>query len=200
MLDDGIGPAVYDELKSYTFSGPAFEADPLDPFAAYSDAKTSNVAIFNLACMSLDYVEVVNKSDLIITVDAADGTGAEPGTIFRYTPDDMAGRSPATESLHDLKLKDLFDAAAFLGYTARGLCFGMQVKNPDPPTHMIGLTTPVHKKLADLVDTILAELVHNGVEITEKKTGVHVAPGFHHSVQIPEEIRKPEDSHSGHIK
>ncbi len=219
MLDDGIGPAVYDELKSYSFSGPGFQADAIDPFSGgtsdtwkggsskggsskggssdgkSSDEKTSNgepepsqVAIFNLACMSLDYVEVVNKSDLIISVDAVDGTGEEPGTVFRYSPDDLAGRSPATTSLHDLKLKDLFDAASFLGYNAKGLCFGMQVKNPDPPTHMIGLTTPVHEKLGNLVDAVLAELVHEGVQVTEIATGKKVGPGFHHTLQIPNEI------------
>lgn len=194
-LDDGLGPAVYDELKSYEFSGPGFTADPLHPFDAdAAKDETSQVAIFDLACMSLDYVELVNESDLVITVDAIDGTGQEPGTIFRYSPDDMMGRSPATESLHDLKLKGLFDAAAFLGYNAKGVCYGMQVKNPDPPTHMIGLTTPVHQKLAQLVDTILAELVNDGVSITEIATGKKVQPGFHHTLQTTDEVSDADEA------
>ncbi len=111
MLDDGVGPAVYEELlKRYDIP--------------------DNVTLFDLGCLTLNMIERVREYDVIITVDAVDGTDAEPGTVFRFAPDAMARHSGATASLHDLKLVDLFDAATLLGYEAEGLCLGMQVEEP----------------------------------------------------------------------
>lgn len=163
MLDDGLGPAVYQEMQVYDCEPP--------------------VDFFDVGCMSLDYLNAVEKYDLIITVDALDGTESDPGTIFRFDPDDMARRSPGTQSLHDLKLSDLFDSAILLGYTARGVCLGMQVQNSSPAQVTVGLTPPVYEKLADLVDCVLAELVGAGVQVTERETGELVEPGFHHTLK-----------------
>lgn len=168
MLDDGIGPAVYEELQAYIFD---------------SSGDAPHVDLFDVGCMSLDYLDAVNRYDLLITVDAIDGTDAQPGTIFRFDPDDMARRAFGSQSLHDLKLSDLFDSAALLGYEAEGVCFGMQVKNSSPAQVTIGLTPPVFDKLPDLVDCVLAELTAHGVRACVQKTGQHVEPGFHHAMQ-----------------
>ncbi|MDU1909051.1 MAG: hydrogenase maturation protease, partial [Eggerthella sp.] len=100
--------------------------------------------------------------DVIITVDAVDGTDADPGTVFRFEPDAMARHSGAAASLHDLKLVDLFDAAALLGYEAEGLCLGMQVENPSPAVVTVGLTPKVDAALPLLVETVAGELARLG--------------------------------------
>lgn len=143
MLDDGLGPAVYDELMArYEFP--------------------ENVELFDVGCLSMDLLPYVRDFDVVITVDAVDGTDAEPGTVFRFEPDAMARRSGATASLHDLKLVDLFDAALLLGYESQGLCLGMQVENPSPSAATIGLTPKVHDALPLLVDTVAGELARLG--------------------------------------
>ena len=143
MLDDGLGPAVYEELVArYEFP--------------------ENVELFDVGCLSMDMLPYVRDFDVVITVDAVDGTDAEPGTVFRFEPDAMARRSGATASLHDLKLVDLFDAALLLGYESQGLCLGMQVENPSPPAATIGLTPKVHAALPLLVDTVAGELARLG--------------------------------------
>lgn len=146
MLDDGLGPAVYDAVR---------EGYCLPP----------DVDLYDLGCLTLDMLNAVRDYDLIITVDAVDGTDAAPGTVFRYAPDDMARRSAGTQSLHDLRLVDLFDAALLLDYRAEGLCLGMQVENPYPSEVAIGLTPAVHEALPLLVETLVAELVHRGVDV-----------------------------------
>lgn len=143
MLDDGVGPAVYEELLT--------RYDIPD-----------NVELFDLGCLSLNMIERVREYDVIITVDAVDGTDADPGTVFRFEPDAMARHSGATASLHDLKLVDLFDAAAFLGYEAEGLCLGMQVENPSPAVVTVGLTPKVDAALPLLVETVAGELARLG--------------------------------------
>ena len=162
MLDDGLGIEVYRQVK-----------------AAYE--LPENVNVISAGCMTLDMIGKVDAYDLMITVDAIDETGAEAGTIFRYTPDDVARRGTPMGSLHELKLADLFDAAALLGYSCEGICLGMQVQNASPAEFVIGLTPPVMENLPFLVDTLLAELVMRGCEIHVRGTDDIVTPGFHHT-------------------
>ncbi len=161
MLDDGIGSAVYDELM-----------------AAYDFP--DQVDLYDVGCMSFDMIDLVERYDLLITVDALDGTDAQPGTVFSFAPDDMARRSGLTASLHEIKLVDLFDAAALLGYRAQGHCFGMQVENASPAELTVGLTPRVHEALPLLVDAVLAELVGCGVKVCAKATGETITSGWHH--------------------
>ena len=142
MLDDGIGPAVYDAL-----------------LAGYEIPE--NVEVLDVGCMSMDMLHYVNDCDFVLAIDAVDGTGEPAGTIVRFHPDDMA-RGGMRTSLHELKLADLFDAALLLGYEAEGLCLGMQVLNMDPASFQIGLTEPVAAGLPLLVETCVAELAQRG--------------------------------------
>lgn len=149
MLDDGVAPATYDyALETYTFP--------------------EEVDLFDVGCMSMDLVSKVNDYDLLITVDAVDETGSEPGTVFRYEPYDIARAAGARTSLHELRLADLFDAATMLGFSAEGLCFGMQIENMEPVEFMEGLTPRVNEKVPFLAETIVAELVRRGCDISRK--------------------------------
>ena len=56
-----------------------------------------------LAASTLDMVSKVNEYDLLITVDAVDGTDAEPGTVFRYEPYDIARAAGARTSLRRIE-------------------------------------------------------------------------------------------------
>lgn len=160
MLDDGVGPAVYDELQAYELP--------------------ANVELLDVGCMSLAMVGYVERCDYLITVDAIDGTGEPAGTVFEFAPEDMARHTGAMASLHDLKLVDLFDAAELMGYAAQGRCFGMQVDNRTPEVVTVGLTPAVYDNLSLLVDTVLADLVRHGVEVRYRETGELVRPGWHH--------------------
>lgn len=161
MLDDGLGTAVYDELiNNYNFP--------------------EQVVLFDVGCMSLDMLEHVNTFDVLITVDAVDGTKSEVGTIFEFAPDDMEVKRGASASLHELTLADLFEAATLVDYSAQGICLGMQVENLSPEYATIGLTPKVHERLPYLVDTVLATLYKCGAHATHKESGKEVTPGWHH--------------------
>ena len=116
MLDDGVGPAAYDEI-----------------LAGYDIPE--NVTLVDVGCMSLDMLPYVERCDLILTVDAVDGTGDAPGTVYRFEPDAMARHSGPEASLHDLKLVDLFDAASLMGYEAEGFCLAARVHAVDFNRH-----------------------------------------------------------------
>ena len=149
MLDDGVGPAVYDELT-----------------ASYDIP--DNVELLDLGCLSLAMIDRVREFDVILTVDAVDDSGQPAGTVLRYAPDAMARHVGITASLHDLKLIDLFDSAALLGYQAEGLCLGMQVENASPAEATEGLTRPVHDALPLLVDVVVGELARLGFPLSRK--------------------------------
>ena len=149
MLDDGIGPAAYEELLQ------AWDIP-------------ENVQLFDVGCMSLDMLPYVRDCSFVMTVDALDGTGAAPGTVFEFSPDDMARNSGATASLHDLKLADLFDAALLLGYEAEGFCLGMQAENIEPAEFVVGLTPPCAEALPLLVEATAAALVKRGFKLVRK--------------------------------
>lgn len=146
MLDDGIGPAVFDELtEKYSFP--------------------EHVSLFDAGCMTMDLLPVVRDHDFLIVVDAVDGTGEKPGTVFRFAPEEIAGH-PVMQSLHDLRVIDLLNAASLLGYEACGICFGIQVENMTPATIAEGLTPDVYDALPLAVDSVLAELVRRDVRFS----------------------------------
>lgn len=149
MLDDGIGPAVYDELVEH-YKIP------------------DNVDLLDMGCMTMNLIGKVNEYDFIIAVDAVDGTDAEPGTVFRYKPYDIARHGSAMASLHELKLADLFDAASLLGYECDGICYGMQIENMSPAELTEGLTPKVYERLPFLVESVVAELDRQGSPLKRK--------------------------------
>lgn len=149
MLDDGIGHAAYEELPN-VYRLP------------------DNVYMFDVGCMTMDMISYVRDYDFLMTIDAVDGSGQSAGTVFRYAPEDVA-REGMMASLHDLKLANLFDAADLLGYEATGVCLGMQVLNADPKEYTVGLTKPCADALPLLIETIAAELDHNGFDVQRLK-------------------------------
>lgn len=163
ILDDGLGPVVYEELtRSYDFP--------------------PSVAVYDVGCMGLDMLDFVRDCDYIVTVDAVDGTDAPAGTVFEFDPDDMMRHHGASASLHELTLADLFDSAALLDYACEGKCFGMQVSNMSPEVVTVGLTRQVYDAVPLLVDAVLADLHARGVRITAKADGRAVEPGWHHEM------------------
>lgn len=149
MLDDGIGPAVYEEITNQ-YNIP------------------NDVDFFDLGCMSLDMLSMIDKYDYFISVDAVDGTNCEPGTIFHYNPRDIARNKKYSLSLHDITLADLFDTAELMGYRLDGICFGMQVENPSPVEYTIGLTPKVYDNLPRLIECVVNELSLKGFPLELK--------------------------------
>ena len=148
-MDDGVGPAVYDILKS------RYEIP-------------DNVILFDVGVMTMDLITYVDTCDVVIAVDAVEGTDYPVGTIVRFKPEDAEHSSMYTMSLHDMKLTDLFDAALLVGYEAEGVCLGMQVDNTEPEILTQELSPAVRDALPQLVDALLAELARHGVALTEK--------------------------------
>lgn len=151
-LDDGVGPAVYDAV---------FERFDVP----------EGVELFDLGVLTMDMINYIDTCDVVITVDAMEHSGCEPGTVLRGTPEELAPAQGANMSLHDLRLKDLFDAAVLLGYDAEGICLCMQVENTEPAILTEDLTPRVKAALPLFVETLAAELARLGSPLIDKATG-----------------------------
>lgn len=151
-LDDGVGPAVYDEVYE------RFEVP-------------EGVELFDLGVLTMDMINYIDTCDAVITVDAIEYSGEPVGTVLRGTPQELAPALGANMSLHDLRLADLFDAAVLLGYDAEGICLGMQVENTEPSLLTEDLTPDVRAALPLLVETLAAELARLGHPLIDKQTG-----------------------------
>jgi len=151
-LDDGVGPAVYDEV--------------LERFIV-----PESVQLFDLGVLTLDMIRYIDECDVVITVDAMEHSGEEPGTVLIGKPSDLAKSQGMNMSLHDLRLVDLFDAAILLDYNAEGLCIAVQVENADPQFLTQDLTPRVRAAVPLLIDTLAAELAKRGAPLIDKATG-----------------------------
>ena len=105
------------------------------------------VELFDLGVLTMDMITYIDTCDVVITVDAMEYSGEEPGTVLRGTPQELARAQGAAMSLHDLRLADLFDAAVLLGYESEGICLGMQVENTEPELLTEDLTPRVRAAL-----------------------------------------------------
>ena len=141
MRDEGIGPAVIAYLNDrYSFG--------------------EGVRVVDCATMGLALLPYFRDSDHIIVVDAVDGTGFPPGTVMRFSPDDIA-RHPGNHTAHSIAFPDVLDAATMLGYEVTGHCVGVQVADMHPEVFDMGLTPEVAAAVpaaAREVISLLAEL------------------------------------------
>ena len=77
-----------------------------------------------------------------LVVDALDGTGADPGTVFSFEPSDMACGAGMV-SLHEVRFSDVLAAATFMGAACKARCFGAQVLDRGDGTMERGLSPRV---------------------------------------------------------
>lgn len=114
--------------------------------------------------------------DYILTVDAVQGTGEQPGTVFTFTPEEMADPQ-GFRGAHDTSFADVIGAAKMIGYNPVGECIGVQVADIGTDEPCIGLTPMVEAALPLVCETVFATLWRHGVRgIVDRRTGEKVAP------------------------
>lgn len=152
MGDDGVALALYKfTCKNYRCSPGVF--------------------LHDVGCMSMDMLSYVQQSDVIITIDALDNTQAQTGSVFRYSCDEMARVQGTRTSLHVMRLPDLFDAAHLLGYSAEGICLGVQIASGAASRVHVGLSKKVEEALPLLWNTLAAQLAQLNAPFIDAHTG-----------------------------
>lgn len=134
--DDGIGVQVVRALG---------ESCELPPDVAVIDAGTLGMRVLGL----------LPHCELLLLVDAVDGTGEEPGTVFRLDPIEMLQTSP-TRSAADFGPADVLQAASAAGLDFEAACIGVQVKEVRAMTP--SLTPEVEASIPAAVSAVLEVL------------------------------------------
>jgi hydrogenase maturation protease len=134
MQDEGVGVHFIEYLKGKDLSG--------------------DVELIDGACGGFDLIPFIRESSRVIIVDTVKADG-EPGTIYKFGPEDYEVERYPQSSLHDVSLKDIFDIIKLQGPLPRITIFGIEPKS-------IGwgmeLTDDVKKVLPRLSELVIQEI------------------------------------------
>jgi len=94
QMDDGIGVHAIQALRNHSLP--------------------DEVELFDGGTAGLDLLPVLQDRHTVIVIDAVDA-GMEPGTLFRFTPEDIAAKRQSYDSMHQLGLLETVKMAKLLG-------------------------------------------------------------------------------------
>ena len=92
--DDGVGVYVVEKMRA--------------------ELRDHDVEIVDGGTAGLDLLYLIENRRTVVVVDAVDG-GFVPGTVYRFTPDDIESRSLRLYSLHQLGLLETLQMAHLAG-------------------------------------------------------------------------------------
>jgi hydrogenase maturation protease len=141
VRDEGVGVRVIDTMISTL---------------AFPD----NVTLIDAGTMGMGILNLFQDCDYLLVIDAVEGTGEEPGTVVRMTPQEMAPNT-IKHSMHDMRLVDVLEAAMLMGNLPEVDCIGIQILDMDEIE--IGLTEAVEAAVPRAVEAALAVLAERGI-------------------------------------
>jgi hydrogenase maturation protease len=147
LRDEGVGVRVIEALQQqYTFSPP--------------------VKIVDGGTLGFALINEIEDCKTIIVVDAVKA-GNEPGTIYRFTREDITFSSPQAFSVHDIGFIEALDQWKMLGINPEIIFFGIEPE--DMSSWGMELSDCLKDKVPKLIDLIVKELIKYAIIITDKK-------------------------------
>lgn len=136
MGDDGVGAAV---ARSLTRTGPP-----------------PGVTVVESPNADMGLVRHFREAERVYVVDGIDA-GAEPGAVFRFSPDEAGVTSLRSNNIHGMGVGFLLTNARLTGANPDVVVFGIQVADirPRPDT----LTTEVARAAEAVAEMLRRELV-----------------------------------------
>jgi hydrogenase maturation protease len=87
-----------------------------------------HVSLLEAGTVSHQLIPLFREIDHLIVIDVVQ-TGDSPGSIFRFSPDDMQFRSEQMVSLHQISLIDVLKMAELTGGKPQTVIIGVQPKD-----------------------------------------------------------------------
>jgi hydrogenase maturation protease len=141
LKDEGIGVKVVKELeKEYTFP----------PEITLIDGGTAGHHLVN----------VVADFDVIIVIDAVQG-GESPGTIYRFTLDQIPFELKTHLSVHQVGVLEALNQVKLLGKKHKVTFIGIEPQDISPWS--MELTPVIEEKIPRLISLVLEELEKCGI-------------------------------------
>jgi len=135
LRDDGFGVHFINSLKENTFP--------------------DNITLLEAGTVSHQLIPLLHETDFLIVVDVVDA-GDKPGSIFRFSPNDMKFASEQQVSLHQISLTDVLHMAALTGKRPDTIIIGVQPK--DTTSWSLELSDEVKAVLPRVRELVMEEL------------------------------------------
>lgn len=114
-----------------------------------------NVELFDGGTASIDLLGILANRDKVIIIDAVKG-GNQPGTLYRFTPDDITIQRQHLTSLHQLGLLETLTIFRCLGHTPpEVLIYGIE---PKEIGWGLELSPEVASVVPRVIELVLSEL------------------------------------------
>ena len=133
--DDGFGVAVLEEVGSRDVPG--------------------NVDFLDAGTSIIDLMEELNGRRKVVVIDAVRG-GQSPGTLYRFSPEDVAAEAVPADSLHQVGLLETLRLAELVDCRPEQVVIiGAQ---PEDTSLKIGLTEAVAAAVLRAAEMVMAEI------------------------------------------
>lgn len=118
-------------------------------------ALPENVHLLEAGTVSHQFLPLFNESDYLLVVDAVDA-GDTPGSIYKFSPEDVTYSKEQKLSLHQMSLLDVLGMASLTGRVPKTLIFGVQPE--DVSSWSLELSDAVRGAIPKIKELIFAEL------------------------------------------
>ncbi len=108
LTDDGFGVHFINSLRAVDFP--------------------SNISVLEAGTVSHQLIPLLHEIDHLIVVDVVEA-GDTPGSLFRFSPDDMKFATEQKVSLHQISLIDVLNMAELTGGKPQTTIIGVQPKD-----------------------------------------------------------------------
>ena len=141
MADEGIGTVLVDELSK---------------LAAAGKLPAENIEYYDGGCGGMYLLHTIAEHKKAILIDCC-LMGAKPGTIRRFTPDDVSSvKKMAHLSLHEVDILKVIELAKEIGQCPDEIViFGIE---PVAIEQQLHLNEVLQKRIPDYIEMIRAEL------------------------------------------
>jgi len=132
--DEGVGVHVIEEMEDLKLP--------------------EHIQLLDIGTSTLDLVSHLEGVKKLIAVDALKA-GGPPGTIYRFTPEDLLPKEGGPISLHEIGLLESLDAAKKMGKEIKTVIIGVEPKVLD---WGVELSEEVKKKIPAIIEAVQKEL------------------------------------------
>jgi len=153
LKDDGFGVHLVNELQNTEFP--------------------DNVTLLEAGTVSHQLIPLLHEIDHLIVIDVVEA-GDTPGSIFRFTPEDMQFTSDRMVSLHQISLIDVLRMTELTGRRPATVIIGVQPK--DVATWSLELSEELKAVIPKVKSLLADELRRIQAGQNTRSTGAETIP------------------------
>ena len=146
FTDEGVGVRVLEKLNEQ------YEFPP-------------NVSVVDGGVLGMNLLGTISEADYLIVIDAV-RNGQAPGTLYRLEGEDIPKRVLAKNSLHQVDLLEALTFCQALDKHPQTRIIGIEPE--DIKTVGLDMTPTVANKMQAMVEMVILELAHLGVEASKR--------------------------------